>query len=329
MYEKVITMLKDFILAIDLGGTATKIAILNSNGDFVHKWSIPTDTSDNGKHIIGNIKNSFEQKLKELNLNKEQFMGVGMGAPGPVLKDGVISKAVNLGWENFPLKRFIEDQFGFPAFVGNDANCAALGEMWKGAGQNLTELICITLGTGVGGGIITNGDIVDGSNGGAGEIGHMTVKLENGYRCNCSKEGCLETISSATGIARLATDKLKSSSVPSGLKTILDEKGFITAKDVFDLSEENDEIAVQVVEEVAYYLGYALGTLSAAFNPNAIVIGGGVSRAGHKLLEPVKKYFNQFAFPATREDTEILLATLGNDAGIIGAGWLVKKHFAA
>lgn len=317
-----ITMTEKYIYAIDLGGSSAKLAILTSEGEFFHKWEVPTDISENGKYIVDNIAKAFSEKCAELNLSSDHFIGAGIGAPGPVISGGVISQAVNLGWKNYPLKDELEKSLNMPAYVGNDANCAALGEMWKGAGQGLKDLVCVTLGTGVGGGVITNGDIVEGSNGGGGEIGHMTVQLENGYRCNCGKDGCLETLTSATGVVRLAKELLESSTLASPLR----DSANITSKDVFDYAAQGDGLAKQVVDKVAFYLGYAFGTLSTVLNPEAIVVGGGVSRAGTTLTQPIEHYYNQFAFPASKDDTKILLATLGNDAGVIGAGWLVKKN---
>ncbi|WAA11460.1 ROK family glucokinase [Fervidibacillus halotolerans] len=319
-------MKKDYIFSIDLGGTSTKLAIINDDGQFIHKWEIPTDISENGRMIVPNIAQSFSKEIEKLQIPKERFLGVGMGAPGPVVRDGVISRAVNLGWEQFPLKSELEKHLQLPSYVENDANCAAFGEMWLGSGKDLKNMICITLGTGVGGGIIVNGEIVSGSNGGGGEIGHMTVQPENGYRCNCGKNGCLETVASATGVVRLAMEKLSSWTENSMLKDRYDKTETITSKDVFEAKEAGDALAKEVVDQVAYYLGYAFGNIAALLNPEAIIVGGGVSKAGDTLLTPIKSYYDQFAFPPSKKDTNILLATLGNDAGVIGAAWLVKKN---
>lgn len=311
---------------MDLGGTGTKMAILNLEGEIVHKWDIPTDTSENGKNVVPNLAKSFHEKLEEWKLSKDDFLGVGMGAPGPVVDGGIISRAVNVGWENYPLKNELEEHLGFPAFIDNDANCAAQGEMWKGAGMGYHDLIFITLGTGVGGGIIANGNIVNGTNGAGGEIGHMTVQLDNGYPCNCGKQGCLESVASATGIVRLAMDHLKGNSPSERLKEIYEKNGSVTSKDVFDLAKEGDEGALAIAERMAFYLGYAIGAMSTALNPKAVILGGGVSKAGETLVKLVDKYYRKFAFPPAVDDTTILLATLGNDAGVIGAGYLVKKN---
>lgn len=317
-------MEKNLIFSIDLGGTTSKLAIMTLTGGVIKKWEIPTNKEENGKFIVPNIFRSFEASATMLNLKKDQFLGVGMGAPGPVLKDGSISKAVNLGWMDYPLKQELEQTFSLPAYVANDANCAALGEMWQGAGKGLSNLVCITLGTGVGGGIIVDGQIVNGTSGGGGEIGHMTVQHHDGFSCNCGKSGCLETVASATGVVNLTMEKLNSEKMTI-LRDIYEREGHLTAKHVFDAAKE-DEIAREVVDQVGYYLGYALGTLSTILNPEAFIISGGVSRAGNTLLDAINKYVDQFAFPPTSKDTKLLLASLGNDAGIFGAGFLVKQQ---
>lgn len=317
-------MEKNLIFSIDLGGTTSKLAIMTLIGSVIKKWEIPTIKEENGKFIVPNIFHSFETTATMLNLQKDQFLGVGMGAPGPVLKDGSISKAVNLGWNHYPLKQELEQTFSLPAYVANDANCAALGEMWQGAGSGLSDLVCVTLGTGVGGGIIVDGHIVNGISGGGGEIGHMTVQHNHGFACNCGKSGCLETVASATGVVNLAMEKLNSEKVTI-LRDIYEREGKLTAKHVFDIAKE-DEIAREVVDQVGYYLGYALGTLSTILNPEAFIISGGVSKAGNILLDAIRKHVDQFAFPPTSKDTKLLLASLGNDAGIFGAGFLVKQQ---
>jgi len=317
---------KKWIFGIDLGGTTVKLAILNTEGDFVHKWEIPTDKRENGEFIVTDIKNAFFNKIGELNIEKDAFFGAGIGAPGPVIDNGVISKAVNLGWENYPLKDRLEKEIGLPVSVENDANCAALGELWKGAGKGFRNLVFVTLGTGVGGGVITNGEIVSGASGGGGEIGHMNVMIDDGYLCNCGKHGCLETICSATGIVRVAKSILDSTTVNSRLKEFYLSNQNITSKDVFEHASESDELAIKIVNEVCRYLGYALGSIQALLEPEAIVIGGGVSKAGETLLNPLKASYKKYAFLPEKSKTQIILATLGNDAGVIGAGWLVKKQ---
>ncbi|WP_421379823.1 ROK family glucokinase [Bacillus salacetis] len=320
-------MADKWLVGVDLGGTTTKLAFISLYGEIVHKWEIPTDTSDNGKNIIVDIAKSIDHHLDELGETKGKLKGIGMGAPGPVdMSSGIIYEAVNLGWEkNTPLKDLLEVETGLPCVIDNDANCAALGEMWKGAGNGAKDIVAVTLGTGVGGGVITNGDIVHGSRGAAGEIGHITVMPVGGFRCNCGKTGCLETVASATGVVRLAVKALEESEEQSVLRSELEANGTISAKEIFDAAREGDALAVSTVDQLSFYLGLAVANLGNALNPDKIVLGGGVSKAGEVLLTPVNKYFKSFAFPTVSASTAISIATLGNDAGVIGAAWLVKN----
>jgi glucokinase len=315
-----------WLVGVDLGGTTIKLAFISMYGEILHKWEIPTNTSEEGKHITLDIAKAIDKKLHELGEMKQRLLGIGMGAPGPVdLATGVVYEAINLGWKDYALQDLLEIETGLPVVVNNDANIAALGEMWKGAGEGAKDLVCVTLGTGVGGGVIANGDIVHGINGAAGEIGHITVVFENGASCNCGKTGCLETVASATGIARLAKEALQNqnSSESGALYDIFEKSGTITAKDVFN-SIDTDPVAKQVVEQMAGYLGLAIANISNIMNPEKVVIGGGVSKAGEVLLKPVQQYFEKYAFPRVAKSTKLAIATLGNDAGVIGGAWLVK-----
>ncbi|MEE6450402.1 MULTISPECIES: ROK family glucokinase [Bacillaceae] len=318
-------MMAKMIVGVDLGGTSIKLALLTNNGEFIDKWEVPTDKSDSGKHIPKTITIAIEEKLKQMDKTKEDIAGIGIGAPGSVrLEDGLIFAAVNLGWVNFPLKEILEKESGIPVIVDNDANIAAVGEMWKGAGNGAKDVVMVTLGTGVGGGVIVNGDVAHGISGSAGEIGHITVQLENGVLCNCGKTGCLETISSATGIARIANEKLQNTTKETVLKEMSNNSP-ITAKDVFDAYSNGDEVAEEIVNHVMRYLALVLAGVGNTLNPENIIIGGGVSNAGELLLKPLKKYFDEFAFTTVRDSTKLSIAKLGNDAGAIGAAYLVKK----
>lgn len=313
------------IVGVDLGGTSIKLALLTNNGEFIDKWEVPTDKSDSGKHIPKTITIAIEEKLKQMDKTKEDIAGIGIGAPGSVrLEDGLIFAAVNLGWVNFPLKEILEKESGIPVIVDNDANIAAVGEMWKGAGNGAKDVVMVTLGTGVGGGVIVNGDVAHGISGSAGEIGHITVQLENGVLCNCGKTGCLETISSATGIARIANEKLQNTTKETVLKEMSNDSP-LTAKDVFEAYSNGDEVAEEIVNHVMKYLALVLAGVGNTLNPENIIIGGGVSNAGELLLRPLKKYFDEFSFTTVRDSTKLSIAKLGNDAGAIGAAYLVKK----
>ncbi|MCM3111430.1 ROK family glucokinase [Lederbergia lenta] len=320
-------MSEKWLAGIDIGGTSIKLAFFTETGELVHKWEIPTNKDNRGMAIISEVGDSVQSKLIELHGDVSPLVAAGVGAPGPVDTDkGLLFEAVNIGWQdNFPLRDLMQSALNVPVAIDNDANVAALGEMWKGAGKGSKDLICITLGTGVGGGIIYKGDIVHGSKGAAGEVGHITSVSNGGYMCNCGKTGCLETVASATGVVRTALDKLKVYDGESLLKPIVESSGTVTAKDVFDAAAKGDKLANEIVELLADYLGIALANSSAILNPEKIVIGGGVSKAGDILLTPLRAKYKKYAFKPIAENTEILLAELGNDAGIVGAAWLAAN----
>ena len=315
------------IIGIDLGGTTVKFAILTNEGEIQQKWSILTDITDEGSHIVPAIIESINEQLERYHLSPNDFIGIGMGSPGTVdLTEGTVIGAYNLNWDKSqPVKQLIEEGTGISFAIDNDANVAALGERWKGAGENEEDIVFVTLGTGVGGGIIAGGRLIHGVAGAAGEIGHITVD-PNGYKCTCGNIGCLETVASATGVVRLARDFSEVYAGDSKLKTAIDDGQLITAKDVFEFAKENDELAVRVIDKVAFYLGLACGNVANVLNPSTIVIGGGVSQAGAFLIDQIKTYFDQFTYPTIRKTTKIRLAELGNSAGVIGASLLIKKH---
>jgi glucokinase len=320
-------MANQWIAGVDLGGTTTKIAFISQEGEILHKWEIPTDNSNEGEYITTNIAKSIDEKLNELGQSKEILAGVGMGAPGPVdYETGIILNAVNLGWkDNFPLQSSLEEATKLPAAVENDANAAALGEMWQGAGNGANDLVFVTLGTGVGGGVVANGNIVQGVNGAGGEIGHITAIPFGGAPCNCGKTGCLETVASATGIVRLALEELGKGDKDGQLADLYAGQNKITAKDVFDAARNGDELAGKVLQEVAFHLGLVLANIGNTLNPEKIVLGGGVSKAGSVLLAAVQENFDKYAFSAVKSSTKLAVATLGNDAGVLGAAWLIKN----
>ena len=305
--------MSNYVFGVDIGGTTVKIGLFSTDGELLEKWEITTRTDDGGAYILSDIAKSIENKLAEKNISKEDVKGVGMGVPGPVREDGTVIKCVNLGWGVFNAAEELSSLIGLPVKVGNDANMAALGEYWQGGGKGFQNVIMVTLGTGVGGGIIINGKMLAGVNGAGGEIGHMTIDLDEQDVCNCGKKGCLEQYASATGIVRLANKALNDSSKPSKLR----EVKYISAKEIFDAAKSGDEIALSLVEEHGKRLGYALANVACVIDPEVFVIGGGVSKAGDILLNATKKYFQLYAFHACR-NTEFHLATLGNDAGMYG-----------
>lgn len=314
------------LIGIDLGGTTVKFAILTEEGDIQQKWSIETNINEEGSLIVPEIIQSIEHRLEMYEMTAKEFRGIGMGTPGTVDREaGTVIGAYNLNWKTLqPIKQQIEKALGIPFAIDNDANVAALGERWKGAGENSPDVTFITLGTGVGGGIIAEGHLLHGAVGAAGEIGHITVE-PNGFDCTCGKKGCLETVASATGVVRLARTLSEEYSGKSELKYMIDDGQDVTSKIVFEMAEANDDFALIVVDKVAFYLGLACGNIGNMLNPTDIVIGGGVSAAGEFLRSRVQTYFDQFTFPQVRESTRIKLAQLGNEAGVIGASSLALQ----
>jgi len=318
--------MSQIIVGIDIGGTTIKAALLHTNGDILEKTHIPTAVSKGEDGVIEDIHNVINQLLAHVGADKAQVAGIGIGVPGPVQSDtGVVAEAVNLGWKNTPLKEKLEKRTGVPVFVDNDANNAALGEMWRGSGQGASNLVVVTLGTGVGGGVIINGEIVHGENGVGGEIGHIAIEPLRGPGCNCGKKGCLETLTSATAIIREGVAIATDGSSPR-LAEVYASKGKLTAKDVFDAAMDGDPAAIGVVDKAAFYLGWGLSHLANILNPAKIVIGGGVSAAGPFLFDRIQESFDKFTWAPAASACTILPASLGNDAGVIGAGWLVVSR---
>lgn len=314
------------LIGIDLGGTTTKLAFLNREGDVLQKWSIPTDIKEGGAHIVPNMIKSLNKAMQAAGYTTNDFIGIGMGTPGAVnISEGTVIGAYNLNWKTTQkIKEQFQKALGLPFVLENDANVAALGEYWKGAGAKDSDVVFVTLGTGVGGGVIAGGNLLHGVNGGAGELGHITVQ-PGGYQCTCGKKGCLEQYSSATGIVHLARDMTAEFTGQSRLKELFENKEEVTSKIVVYLAENGDILANQIVDRVAFYLGLALANCGNILNPGNIVIGGGVSAAGNTLLQPTTRYFQENAFPSVRDSTKIRLAQLGNDAGAIGAASLALQ----
>ncbi len=305
---------------IDIGGTSVKLGLFTITGELLDNWEIPTRKEDKGSFILQDVAASLEKKIIEKALNKEDIIGIGIGVPGPVKEDGTVLQCVNLGWGIINVAKEMKALTGFDTKVGNDANVAALGEMWQGGGKGYNDLIMVTLGTGVGGGVILGGKIVTGSNGAAGEIGHITVSYDETESCNCTKHGCLEQFASATGIVKETKRLLEKSDEASSLRNV----GVLSAKAIFDAAKEGDSLALQSVEQLGRYLGIALSHVAAVVDPEAFVIGGGVSKAGEMLTEVIKKHYEQNVMLALK-GKEFRLATLGNDAGIYGSAKLILE----
>ena len=305
--------MKKYGFGVDVGGTTCKIGLFDMSGVILEKWEIKTNTENNGASILDDVAASVLGKMEEKNIDKEDVQGIGLGVPGPVDNEGVVHKCVNLGWDVVNVEKELEEKTGLLVKAGNDANVAALGEMWQGGGKGYQNVVMVTLGTGVGGGIIVDGKIIAGANGAGGELGHIHMDDEETECCGCGRKGCLEQYASATGIVRMAKKKLQTETRTTKL-TAFDP---LTAKDIFDVAKENDEVALELVDVLCTMLGTALANVAAVADPEIFVIGGGVSRAGDILIQGIQKKFEEKAFHACR-GTGISLATLGNDAGMYG-----------
>ncbi len=303
---------------VDLGGTTVKIAWFREDGTMLDKWEIPTVTENAGKRILPDIANSLLAYLKENNIPKTDVLGIGIGVPGPVRPDGTVNKCINLGWGVLNIEKELEGLTGLSVKAGNDATVAALGEYWKGGGAGCQNMVFITLGTGVGGGVIVGGKAILGAHGAGGEIGHMVLNPKETERCNCGKKGCVEQYCSATGIVRLAKSYLAETGCASSLLELPD----FTCKDVFDAAKAKDVAAEKILQQIYDYLGQFLANVCNVVDPEAVVLGGGVSKAGQPLLEGAEKAFSQYVFHAV-QPVKFLLATLGNDAGAYGAFRLI------
>lgn len=312
------------IIGIDIGGTSIKIGILDFYGSIVRKWDIKTRKRDKGNSILSDIWNSINAELTSSEINDE-IIGIGVGAPGFVEQEsGKVYEAVNIGWNNFELKEKLQNISSLPVFVENDANLATLGENWKGAGDNSDNFIVITLGTGVGSGIIANGELLGGFNGTAGEIGHITVD-PNGLQCNCGRKGCLDTITSGPGVVHKALEMIEK--YPSSdLAKFYATKGSITSENIFHLAKNGNKLCQSIINDIADVLGYTIAAIATVINPSKILIGGGLSKSENQLLDAVNNSFEKYSLPRVFESCKLEIAKLGNDAGIIGAVYFVKKE---
>ncbi|MGD9910405.1 MAG: ROK family glucokinase [Candidatus Izemoplasmatales bacterium] len=308
--------MKKYLVGIDIGGTSIKIGLFDLSGSLLEKWDIPTNKTNKGELILSEIAESIQSKIRI-----EEVHGIGFGVPGPVTKDIVFS-TVNLGWT---LKNVKEEFYqivnnrDFHIRVSNDANTATAGELYQGVAKGYNNVAMFTLGTGIGGGIVLNGKIIDGINGVAGEVGHIVVDQEHQFQCNCGKKGCLETVASATGIVRLAEEYLRESNESS----LLRHAHHLSAKKVIDAAKEGDSIALKTLSEAAHYLAYSMAMITNIINPDIIVIGGGVSNAGQILIDLIEEFYYQYTKPFINH-TNFAIASLGNDAGIYGAAYMVR-----
>jgi glucokinase len=304
---------------VDLGGTTVKIACFCEDSTMLTKWEIPTVTDNGGSAILPDIAAAIRVHQ---NTMEGQLIGVGIGVPGPVDALGNVNRCVNLGWGQFNIAQQLSELLGCPVKAGNDANVAALGEFWKGGGQGSRNMVFVTLGTGVGGGIVIEGNLLHGATGAGAEIGHMVINPEETATCGCGKRGCAEQYFSATGIVRLAKMRLEASKDASALRDFEN----LTCKDIFDCAKAGDGMANAVLDQVYDYMGQFLANVCCVVNPEAVVLGGGVSKAGQVLIDGVMPYFDRYAFHAIQNIT-VSLAVLGNDAGAYGAFKLVLDAY--
>ncbi|MEG0215049.1 MAG: ROK family glucokinase [Hungatella sp.] len=307
-------------IGVDVGGTSVKIGLFETMGTLLEKWEVKTRKEEDGKYILNDVAASIKEKLVSADIAMEDVTGVGIGVPGPILPDGYVEVCVNLGWrDKNPVRELSALLDGLPVRGGNDANVAALGEMWQGGGKGYTDIVMITLGTGVGGGVIIDEKIIAGKHGLGGEIGHIHIRDEETEHCNCGGVGCVEQIASATGIAREARRRMEAGTMPSTLRTYGVK---VTAKNVLDAAKAGDELALEVVETVGHYLGLLLSQVALTVDPELFVIGGGVSKAGQFLIDIIEKHYSKLMVISNNRGG-IGLAKLGNDAGIYGAARLI------
>ena len=306
--------MKRYGFGVDVGGTTIKLAFFDREGTMLYKWEIPTNTANGGQEIMPDIAKAIRGYLEEHHISDDQIIGVGVGVPGPVDDDGIVNKCVNLGWGVEDLHGELGKLTGFPVKGGNDANVAALGECWKGGGEGARNMVMATLGTGIGGGIVVGGKLIAGSHGAGGEIGHIVVNSAEEELCGCGNKGCIEMYGSATGVVRLAKRYLAAHEENSSLRNIEN----LQCKDVFDAAKTQDAAALAILDQVYELLGRFIATVCAVADPEVVVLGGGVSKAGQMLIDGVYPYFQKYAFHACRP-TKLALASLGNDAGAYGA----------
>ncbi len=303
---------------VDIGGTSIKMSLFEMTGKMLEKWEIPTNTANQGSAILDDVADAIAKKLSDKNISNTDVAGIGVGVPGPVIEDTVVIRCVNLGWGRVDVAKVLGEKTGFKVRVGNDANVAALGEMWQGGGKGYQDVVMVTLGTGVGGGIIQNGKIVTGSHGAGGEIGHIFVDETEEETCGCGKRGCLEQYGSATGVVRLAKRALAKDDRKSSMREI--QK--LSAKNVLDAAKAGDDVALEVVEQMGKILGTGLANIACVVDPQVFVIGGGVSKAGTIITDVIQKYYESRTFSSCKE-AKFSLAMLGNDAGVYGCVYLL------
>lgn len=306
------------VLGIDVGGTFIKAAAITETGTMTAKLEWPTEAAEGTEALLDRLGAIARATAEEAGWQWSEVTGAGIGLPAFLdFESGIVEEAVNLGWKNVHIVDEMKKRLAVPVYFDNDANVAALGEAWLGGGRGHRHILMVTLGTGVGGGVVIDGRIYRGANGMAGEVGHIVLEPVQGERCNCGQIGCLETISSASAILRAARKRLQ-----QGEESSLQAIDSPTTKDVFAHAVAGDSLAREVVDHAIHRLGYALAIIGNTLNPEVIVIGGGPSKAGDILYKPLREYFAKYALKRVAASAVIRPAELGNDAGIIGAAKL-------
>jgi len=299
---------------VDVGGTSIKIGFFDVDGNMLEKWSIDTDVSDSGSHILPEIAESINAYIEKNKIDRNSVIGIGLGVPGPVRSDGIIDKCVNLGWSAFNVGEELSSLTGLHVKAGNDANVAALGEMWCGSGRGCENVVMVTLGTGIGGGVIIGGRALHGAHGAGGEIGHISISHKENRVCACGKVNCIEAYASGPAIARTGKTRVAEY---AGVTTLSSVEN-ITAKEIFEHADNGDALACEIVEEIGELLGEVLANVACVSDPDIFIIGGGVSHAGQLLIDVVQKHYKRNVFHAS-EEAKFAVAALGSDAGKYGA----------
>lgn len=317
--------MEELIIGIDLGGTSIKIGLITFQGKILKQWSITTNKEEQGSRILPDIIKSIQAQLKAMAIDYSVIRGIGMGSPGAVdRKAGTVSGAYNLNWEDSQkIKDRFEEAFGLPFYLDNDANVAALGEKWQGSGEDLSNVVFITLGTGVGGGIVVDNELVTGLHGCAGEIGHLHVTDNPIFRCTCGNQGCLEAVASANGMIHLSKELAMSFKEESDLKKRILTDSNVTVKEIFDEAKKQEPLALLILENFSTYIGLACSHITNILDPDRIIIGGGIASTGEVLLSAIKETYERHVFPKAKDQEVLTLANLGNNAGILGAAYLV------
>lgn len=312
-------------IGIDVGGTNVKIALVDKSGKIIYSNSVPTYAKMGYEYTVNNIKQAIKDLMKETNTTAKDIDGIGFDFPGQVdYKTGVVKLAPNIpGWVNVPIAQMIEEEFHIPTRIDNDVRCAALGEMKFGAGQGCENFVCITVGTGIGSGLVVNGQLVRGASNAAGEIGHIKLQMKDGLICGCGDTGCLEAYASGPSIVAMAQDYITGGKSTKFREMAAAEGGEITPYMVAKAAEAGDPVAKRIFAIVGEYIGIGLTSVINLLNPEKVIIGGGVAEAGDLLLDPIRKTIKERAMVVAGSAVEIVPAQLGNSAGVIGASMLI------